>query len=113
MTVKIYIGPFIQPGESLSDAADCRAGQPVRLTMPGAWDDAPLTFQVSTDDLMFNDLYDHRGEEIEIVVVPGAGVIVPPDWLRSATYIKFRSGTSDAPRPQSDLREFAIAVDVP
>jgi hypothetical protein len=110
MAIKIIIGPFIQPGESLSDAVEC-AGQPVRMTMPGAWDDAPLTFQASTDNKMFNDLYDHQGNEVEVVVVPGAGVIVPPDWLRSVVFIKFRSGMADAPVLQSDLREFAIAID--
>jgi hypothetical protein len=113
MAIKIVIGPFIQPGEDLSDAINCSAGNPVRLTMPGQWDDAPLTFQVSTDNKMFNDLYDHLGNEIEVVVVPGAGVIVPPDWLRSAVFIKFRSGLADAPVAQSDLREFAIAIEVP
>lgn len=111
MTIAIIIGPFIQPGESLSDVADCRAGQPVRLTMPGAWDDAPLTFQVSTDGKMFNDLYNHDGDEMSVVVTPGAGVIVPPEYLRSVAYIKFRSGMHDAPTPQSMLREFAIAVE--
>ena len=113
MAVQLVIGPFIQPGESLSDVADCRAGQPVRLTMPAKWDgDAPLTFQVSTDGKMFNDLYNHLGEEISVVVVPGGvGVIIPPDYLRSVAYIKFRSGMHDAPRSQSMLREFAIAID--
>jgi hypothetical protein len=110
MAIKVVIGPFIQPGEDLSDAIEC-AGQPVRLTMPGNWDDAPLTFQVSTDNKMFNNLYDHQGNEIEVVVVPGAGVIVPPDWLRSVVFIKLRSGLADAPVAQSDLREFAIAID--
>jgi hypothetical protein len=111
MPIKVVIGPFIQPGESLSDAVEC-AGQPMRLTMPGKWDDAVLTFQVSTDNKMFNDLFDPNGNEIEIVVVPGAGVIVPPDWLRSVVFIKFRSGTRDQEVPQSDLREFAIAIEV-
>jgi hypothetical protein len=111
MTIKIIIGPFIQAGDSLSDAVECSTGQPVRLTMPGAWDEAPLTFQVSTDNKMFNDLYDHKGGEIEFVVVPGAGIIVPPDWLRSAQFIKFRSGASQGPVLQSELREFAIAVE--
>jgi hypothetical protein len=62
---------------------------------------------------MFNDLFDHRGEEVSVVVVPGAGVIVPPDWLRSVVFIKFRSGTRDDPVAQSDLREFAVAIEVP
>jgi hypothetical protein len=112
MTIKVVIGPFIQPGEDLSDAIEC-AGQPVRLTMPGAWDDdaSVITFQVSTDNRMFNDLFDHRGEEIEVAVVPGAGVIVPPGWFRSVVFVKFRSGTRDAPVAQSDLREFAIAIE--
>ena len=81
--------------------------------MPGAWDDAVLTFQISTDNKMFNDLFTHEGNELELIVVAGVGVLVPPDWLRSANYLKFRSGTRDAPVLQSELREFAIAVEVP
>jgi hypothetical protein len=113
MTVRIVIGPFIQPGESLSDAVECSTGQPVRLTMPGKWDDAPLTFQVSSDNKMFNDLFLPDGKEVSMNVVPGVGLIVPPDWLRSIVFIKFRSGTRDAPVEQSELREFAIAIETP
>jgi hypothetical protein len=98
MSIQLVIGPFIQAGESLSDAADCRAGQPVR-------------FQVSTDNKMFNDLYNHLGEEVTVKVVPYSGVIVPPDYLRSVNFLKVRSGTHDAPVEQTELREFAIAIE--
>jgi hypothetical protein len=112
MTIQLVIGPFIQAGESLSDVADCRAGQPVRITMPAKWDgDALLTFQVSTDGKMFNDLYNHLGEEVTVKLVPYSGVIVPPDYLRSVNYLKIRSGTHDAPVEQTELREFAIAIE--
>lgn len=112
MAVQLVIGPFIQAGESLSDVADCRSGQPLRITMPAKWDgDAELTFQVSTDGKLFNELYNHMGEEVTLIVTPGAGVIVPPDYLRSVAFIKFRSGTPDVPVEQSELREFAIAVE--
>jgi hypothetical protein len=112
MTVQLVIGPFIQPGESLSDVADCRAGQPVRLTMPAKWDgDAPLTFQVSTDGKLFNDLFSFDGEEVAVLVTPGAGVVVPLGYLASVAFIKFRSGRFDAPVVQTELREFAIAIE--
>jgi hypothetical protein len=115
MTLQVLNGPFIQAGESLSDAVDCSAGELVRLTMPGAWTDAaPLTFQISTDGVFYNDLFTLDGYELTLpVVVPGAAVLVSHDVGRAIAFIKFRSGTRAAPVPQEMLREFAVAIDVP
>src|SRR4249919_2002135 len=99
MTLQILNGPIIAAGESLSDSIDCSAGELVRLTMPGAWTGtAPLTFQISTDGVFYNDLFTLDGHEITLpVVVPGAAVIVPTDVGRAIAFIKFRSGTRAAP----------------
>jgi hypothetical protein len=115
MTLQVLNGPFIQAGESLSDAVDCSPGELVRLTMPGAWSEAaPLTFQISTDGVFYNDLFTLDGYEVTLpAVVPGAAVLVSHDVGRAIAFIKFRSGTRAAPMPQQDLREFAVAIDVP
>jgi len=47
------------------------------------------------------------------VVVAGAAVIVPADYLAAAAFIKFRSGTRDQPVAQPAHRDFAIAIRVP
>jgi hypothetical protein len=89
MAIVVLNGPFIQAGESLSDVVDCSAGKVVRITMPGQWTYHDLTFQISSDGLMFNNLVDTDGKEIKVVVVPNAGVIFPADWARSIVFIKF------------------------
>jgi hypothetical protein len=113
MPIVVLNGPFIQAGESLSDVVDCSAGKVVRITMPGQWTYHDLTFQISSDGIFFNDLVNTDGEEIRVVVVPGAAVIFPADWARAIAFIKFRSGHADDPAPQPELREFAIAIETP
>lgn len=113
MTLQIINGPFIQPGEALSDAVDCTGGEIVRITMPGAWDpDANLTFAISSDGIMFNDLVDVKGEEIQIAVTPGTAVVVRGgEWTKAFAHVKVRSGTRKSPIAQKDLREFAFAIE--
>jgi len=116
MPLTIINGPIIQAGESLSNAIDCSAGPIVKITQPGAWTiDGPtsgpaaLTFLTSSDGLMFNDVFDPAGNELSYVVIAGTGVI----GMRLTTgWVKFRSGTRSRPVPQTELREFAVALDV-
>jgi hypothetical protein len=109
--LEVLNGPVIMAGESLSEALDVRAGQLVRITMPGEWTEAPLTFQFSTDGMFFNDMFGIDGFEVTVpVVVPGSGVIIPADVGRAMNYIKFRSGTRGNPVPQEKETWFAIAV---
>ena len=111
MALQIINGPFIQPDESLSDAIDCSGGPLVRITMPGAWTNANLTFQLSSDGAMYNDLYDVHGDPVTIVVRAGGTVRIPLEWSTMIAWLKFRSGTPENPVAQQELREFAVAIE--
>jgi hypothetical protein len=115
MPLTVLNGPFIQAGESLSDALDCTGGQIVRITMPGQWTPANLTFQISSDGALFNDLVDTKGKDISISVIAGSAVILAQygDFLKAIAFLKVRSGSRDFPVVQQELREFAIAVEPP
>lgn len=121
MPLEVLNGPFIRAGESLSEPIDCSAGEIVRLTMPGNWDAAPITFQFSTDGAMYNELYHVVGNPDSFVgfpvqltrVEPGVGLVLPPEFGRGVVWLKIRSGTKVTPVVQTEEREFAIAVDVP
>jgi len=109
MPLTIINGPIIQAGQSLSDGIDCSAGAIVKITMPGNWVDAVLTFQTSSDGIMFNDVFQPDGFELTYRVVAGTGVL----GMRLTTgFVKFRSGTRERPVVQPELREFAVALDV-
>jgi len=109
MPLQIINGPIIQAGDSLSAGIDCSAGPIVKLTMPGNWVDAVLSFQTSSDGLMYNDMFMPDGFELTYRVVAGTGIFVP----RLITgFVKFRSGTRERPVVQPELREFAVALDV-
>lgn len=109
--LQVINGPVIEAGESLSDVLDCSAGQLVRITMPAGWTEAPLTFQFSSDGEFFNEMYGLDGYAVTIkVVVPGSGVIIPPDVGYAIAFIKFRSGTEGNPVFQEETREFAVAI---
>ena len=112
MTLTVLNGPVIEAGESLSEGLDCRGGQLVRITMPQEWgDDAPLTFEFSTDGQFYNDMFDLKGFAVTIEkVVPGSGVIIPADVGRAIAFIKFRSGTRGNPVVQNEQRYFAVTL---
>jgi hypothetical protein len=110
MTFSIVNGPTIAKGESLSDKADCAAGSILRITVPQEFTGSSLTFQVSTDGKFFNDLYDAEGKEITITANPDSSVVLEKHWVREIPYIKFRSGTREAPVEQDEDCKFAIAL---
>jgi hypothetical protein len=113
MPLTIINGPFIQAGESLSDAVDLDGGNLVRITMAGHWNGGNLTFQVSTDGELFNDLFDGHGNEITMVMTKGAAIPVLDlgGWTRMLGHLKIRSGTRSHPVVQDDVREFALTVE--
>jgi hypothetical protein len=112
MPVNVLNGPVIEAGESLSAPLDCTGGDVVRITMPSAWTEAVLSFQISTDGEFFNDVFRSDGWEVSFHVVPGSAVLLPPDMTRAVQYLKVRSGTRDNPVPQPERRQFAISVAV-
>lgn len=114
MPLVIVEGPAIQQGESLSNGVDCTAGKVVRITMSEFWDDANITFQISSNGDLYNDLFDRDGEEVMVPCIAGVAVIVKGGaWTEAYAWVKIRSGSRDAPVKQSERREFAIALEVP
>lgn len=113
MGLTVINGPIIQPGESLSNGIDCSGGDAVRITMPAGWSGGNLTFAISTDGNGYNDLHTGDGEEVTMVVVPGAAVRIDERWAQFWNFIKFRSGTREHPVIQKEQRDFAVTLSVP
>jgi hypothetical protein len=112
MSLEIIDGPTIARGESLSDGIDCSAGTIVRITVPQEFTEANLTFQVSTDGNLYNDLFDEHGDEITVTATPNSGIVIYGLWVRSIAWIKLRSGSRDHPVEQiKDDCKFAIAIE--
>jgi hypothetical protein len=108
----IIDGPIIRAGESLSEIANFTAGRPVRIVMPTAWDTAPLTFMVSVDGIHFDSLFHSDGKEIALVCDGlGRAVSLSGESAIAVSYVKFRSGTSMWPVPQSADRLFLTVLD--
>lgn len=93
----------IATGTSLSAAVDLRGYSLVAIQMPASgWTSASLTFQASSDGVLYQNVYDRFGNEVTVVASGGARFIQldPADWL-GAAYIKVRSGTSGSPTNQT------------
>lgn len=111
MALVVLQGPIIRAGQSLSEGLDCLAGDLLRISMPLEWDVAPLSFQVSSTNDLYNDAFDMTGYEVVLpVVVPNSAVIVPVHVSRAIGWIRFRSGTRVKPVPQSAERLFRVAI---
>jgi hypothetical protein len=113
-------GPIIPAGEHFSNAIDCGGNSIIRIVMPDGWNTAPLTFQLSPDGQVFNDLFciqDTNGsfvpyEAIVPVVHPGVILVMPPNSGHQIFWIRFRSGTSNLPVNQSEERKFRTILHV-
>ena len=113
MALTVLNGPTIHTGESLSDSVDCSAGDIVRITMPTEWDNAAITFQASTDDVGYNDLYLPDGQELRIATKAGVGILLDFTRTLAVAFLKIRSGTGDDPVVQSEQRTFAVTLKTP
>ena len=111
----------IANGQSLSNALQISHGlRIVRIGMPADWDAAPLTFQISSDNNTWWDLY-HVVQSVEgpwvsyevsvPSVVPNSIVLLPPDMGASLGWLKIRSGTKSQPVNQTADRTFALMFD--
>ena len=109
MPLTIINGPIIDAGDSLSAGIDCSAGPIVKITLPGNFVGDTISFQTSSDGIMYNDIFQPDGSELTFRVIAGTGII----GMRLNTgFVKFRSGTRERPVVQPELREFAVALDV-
>jgi len=111
MTLQVLAGPVIRAGESLSEGVDCTKGEPVRITMPIEWTDAPLSFLISSDGVMYNEVFDIEGYELVVkTVIPRSAVIIGEHFGRAVSWLKVRSGTRMAPVVQEVERTFALVI---
>ena len=111
MPLTILDGPTIAEGESLSDGIDCSGGDIVRITVPQEFTEANLTFQVSSDGNLYNDLYNAEGDEITVTANPDTSIVIAERWGRVFGFIKLRSGTRASPVEQETECKFAIAIE--
>jgi hypothetical protein len=107
----IIDGPTIPMGQSLSDGVDCSEGEIVRITVPQEFTNSNLTFQVSSDGNMYNDLVDDDGDEVTVVAKQDTTIFIEGRWVTAVAFIKIRSGTRASPVEQRyDHCKFAIAL---
>ena len=101
---------------SISEGLQCLSGRIVRIGMPDDWTPAPLTFRVSPNGVNYFDLYHTQVtpgaftpfEVIVPSVIPASMLSMPPDSGISVGWIKFRSGTRQAPVIQAAARKFTL-----
>jgi hypothetical protein len=117
MPLVVIDGPTIKAGESLSDGVDCSAGIIVRITVPQEYDDGDMpnqmSFQVSSDGVGYNDLFDDEGHEVVITARAKSGIVIDRSWARVVGWIKLRSGSRDKPTLQKEDCKLAIAIETP
>lgn len=109
MPLTLVVGPTIAAGQSLSDVLDCSAAPPIRIMMPTAWTPAVMSFQTSSNNILWLDLFDTTGREITVNVVPNTVVRLSTDFAVAPVFLKFRSGTRDRPVIQTETRVFGCA----
>jgi hypothetical protein len=86
--------------------------------MPPAWNggggQSIITFQVSSDNVTFMDLFDQHGLEVYAVVNPNTVVMIQQAQFLGTpkidTYIKVRAGSRDAPIPQAAARVITFVM---
>ena len=114
MPLEIVDGPTIKMGESLSDGVDCTAGTIVRITVPQEYNDGDMphemTFQVSSDGNLYEDMVDSNGEPIKVTARPKTAIVIQGYWVHAVGFLKIRSGTVSAPVKQTEDCKLAIAL---
>jgi hypothetical protein len=107
MAIEVFQDIFpaqIDLGASLSSAVDLHGQAVLRIDMPATWTAANLTFQVSNDNIAFQNLFDDFGVEVSAQAAASIAIrLQPSDWA-SVKYLKVRSGTSGTPVVQIAAR---------
>jgi len=78
--------------------------------MPAAWTAADITFQVSADGSTYCNLYEEDGTEFTLTVGASYHVMISPDSLWGAHWIKVRSGTAGTPVNQAAARTITLVT---
>lgn len=99
----------IASAASISSSIDLGTGRLVAILYPGTWTAAALTFQASTDNSTFGDIYDAATERNYTVTAGKYVVLSPIDWI-SVRYLKLRSGTAASAVTQGGNRDFTLVL---
>ena len=109
----------IPAGQSISNGIDCSSAQRLaRIIAPTDWTNAPLTFCMSPDGVVYHDLYHINPDTLdsfEVVVprvIPLATLTVPMEMGTALTWVKLRSGPHFAPVPQAADRTFYFLLEM-
>lgn len=98
----------IANGASLSQAVRLGGSLPVGFMMPAAWTPAVITFQMSLDNVTFNDVYTDAGTELTVQAAQGRTILFSNlaqyFGVSSEMYMKIRSGTTGAAVNQGAAR---------
>jgi hypothetical protein len=101
----------IANGASLSSAVPLSRRPVLWFTIPNGWDDAVLTFQVSTDGITFYELLTEAGAAVSLTVSAGTATRTTNlDQWAGFNYLKIRSGTSGTPVNQSGAVTILLTV---
>jgi hypothetical protein len=100
----------IASGQALSAAADLGAFQLTAIITPPAWDNAPLTFQVSVDaGVTFYDFFvAGRFVETMMPILPAKLYNIALLTFPKNIQVKLRSGYPQLPINQSAIRAFSL-----
>lgn len=99
--IKETVTVTIAVGAALSGALNVGGMCPLLIETPAGMEGAALTFQVSSDDTNFFDLYDEAGNEVSIPAGASRAIRLDPMDFYAASSIKVRTGTSGAPTNQA------------
>lgn len=101
----------IPAGETISNSFDCSTQRPLRCRMPPAWTPGGtdmITFQCSSDNASFMDMYDRTGNPWwSMVVTPNAVVPIEAEFGARIvdTFIRLKSSI-----PQAAARTFTFVL---
>lgn len=98
----------IGSGQSLSGLVDLQDSRATGIILPAAWTAASVTFQVSADNVTYQNLYDSSGTEVAVPVAASRAVNLDPAAFLGWRYLKLRSGTSGVAVNQAASRDIWV-----
>ena len=77
----------------------------------GDWSPAVLTVQISPDDGQYTDLSDEDGSEVVLPVGARTAYFTRRAWVEAIRWMKLRSGSRNAPEPQTQDRTITLVIE--
>jgi len=100
----------IPAGQTLSGSVDLTSGSLAMVVGPSDWSPANISFQVSSDNTIWADLFDLAGVEVIKPIRVNSAVILDPTLSQAVNYLRVRSGPRDNPIPQAADRVLTLVI---